>query len=145
MCVSEWRVPLMNVTPEMIGHDPAERTASSAPRPFSTVMIVASGKRPRSDSTAPSSPAALVATMPRSNGAISVGIGRRVHARLALAAPADAQAVAAQRLGVILAPRQHRDVGDGGQMPGKEAADRTCAYDAHPLHPCCRSLRPPAI
>ena len=73
MCVSEWRVPLMNVTPEMIGHEPAERTASSAPRPFRTVMIVASGKRPRSDSTAPSRPAALVATMPRSNGAISPG------------------------------------------------------------------------
>ena len=46
MCVSEWRVPLMNVTPEMIGQAPAERTASSAPRPLSTVMIVASGKRP---------------------------------------------------------------------------------------------------
>ena len=51
------------------------------------------------------------------------------------AATADAQPVAAQGLGVLLPPRQHGDVGDGGQMPGKEAADRTCAYDAHPLHP----------
>ena len=80
MCVSEWRVPLMNVTPEMIGQAPAERTASSAPRPFSTVMMVASGKRPRSESTAPSRPAALVATMPRSNGAQPVGVGGGAHA-----------------------------------------------------------------
>ena len=99
-------------------------------------MIVACGKRPRSEATAPSRPAALVATMPRSNGGELVGIGRGRDGRLAVAAPADAQAFAAQRVGVIRAPGQHRDVRDGGQMSGKEAADRTCAYDAHPLHPC---------
>jgi len=65
-----------------------------------------------------------------------IGIGGGVHARLALTAPADVESVAAQGRCVVLAPGQYRDVRDGGQMPGKEAADRTCAYDAHPLHPC---------
>ena len=51
-CVSEWRVPLMNVTPETIGHAPCARTTSSAPIPLSTVTIVASGKRPSSARTA---------------------------------------------------------------------------------------------
>ena len=133
----------MNVTPEMIGQSPAERTASSAPRPLSTVMIVAPGKRPRSESTAPCEPGGLGGDDAEVERRDLVGIGRGVHGRVALAAAADAQPVAAQGLGVILAPRQHGDVGDGGQMPGKEAADRTRAYDAHPLHPCCRSLRPP--
>ena len=44
-CVSECFVPLMNVTPETIGHSPCSRTTSSAPIPLSTVIDRRFGKR----------------------------------------------------------------------------------------------------
>ena len=47
-CVSSWRVPLMNVTPETSGQSPCLRTICSAPSPFCTVTTVAPGKRPAS-------------------------------------------------------------------------------------------------
>ena len=72
-CVSEWRVPLMNVTAETIGQSPCLRTTSSAPMPLSTVITVASGKRPSSASVAASRPDAFVATMATSNGGSSAG------------------------------------------------------------------------
>ena len=43
-CVSEWRVPLMNVTLESSRHSPWRATISSAPIPFCTVITVASGQ-----------------------------------------------------------------------------------------------------
>ena len=134
MWVSEWRVPLMNVTPEMIGQSPALRTASSAPRPFSTVMTVASGNRPRSDSAAASSPPALVATMPRSNGGERGGVCRGPHVGLAVAAPADAEPFALERRCVVGPAGQDRDVRDRGQMAREQAADRSRSDDAHALH-----------
>ena len=57
------------------------RTTSSAPRPFRTVMIVASGKRPARERAAASSPAALVATMPRSNAGAPRDRRRRARDR----------------------------------------------------------------
>src|SRR5439155_24960045 len=42
-CVSEWRVPLMNVTAEIRGQAPWPRTISSTPSPFWTVMTVQNG------------------------------------------------------------------------------------------------------
>ena len=145
MCVSEWRVPLMNVTPEMIGQAPAARTASSAPRPFSTVMIVGVREAPAQRLDRTLEPGRLGRDDAEVERRQLVRIGGGEHGRLALAAAADAQPVAVQRLGVIRAPRQYGDVGDGGQVPGKEAADRTCAYDAHPLHPCRVPSSRPAI
>ena len=71
--MSEWRVPLMNVTPETIGHAPCARTISSAPIPLRTVTIVASGNLPSSELTAGSSPDAFVATIATSNAGSSSG------------------------------------------------------------------------
>ena len=64
----------MNVTPETIGQSPCARTTSSAPIPFRTVTIVASGKRPASDWAAASSPDAFVATIATSNGGSAAGV-----------------------------------------------------------------------
>ncbi len=101
MCVSECRVPLMKVTPEMIGQSPARRTASSAPRPFSTVMIVASGKRPRSDVGGGLEPAGLGRDDAEVERRERRRVGRRAHRGMAIAAPADAQAVTLERRGVL--------------------------------------------
>ena len=63
----------MNVTPETIGQSPWLRTTSSAPRPFWTVTIVASAKRPSSAVTAASRPVPFVATIATSNAGIAAG------------------------------------------------------------------------
>ena len=81
-CVSEWRVPLMNVTPETIGQSPCARTTSSAPIPLRTVTTVASGNRPSSARAAASSPDAFVATIATSNaGKLGRIVGRGHVAR----------------------------------------------------------------
>ena len=135
-CVSSCRVPLMNVTAEMIGQSPWPRTISSAPSPFSVVIIVASGKWPSSVAAAASSPGALVARMPRSNGGISAGSFDAVIDAVQLAPPAHPQAPRVQRVRVLPPPREDADVGHLRQMPGEEAADHATADDAHPLdHP----------
>ena len=56
-------------------------------------------------------------------------IGRRGELRGEVGAAGDAQAVLAQRRRVLLAPRQHRHVGDAREMPGEERADRAGAGD----------------
>ena len=59
MWVSEWRVPLMKVTTEMIGQSPARPVASSAPRPFRDGLIVPPGTRPRNAADRPLEAAGL--------------------------------------------------------------------------------------
>ena len=142
MCVSEWRVPLMNVTPEMIGQAPGGAHRLLRAETVQDGHDRGVGKAPAQRLDRPLETSRLGRDDAEVERRDLVRIGRGVHRRLALAAAADAQAVASQRRGVILAPRQHGDVGDGGQMAGEEAADRTCAYDAHPLHPCRGSLQP---
>src|SRR5262249_50958272 len=54
----------------------------------------------------------------------------RVEARREVASPGDAEALLAERHGVLLPPGQHRDVGDAREVRGEERADRARArYD----------------
>ena len=145
MWVSEWRVPLMKVTPEMIGQSPARLIASSAPRPFSTVMIVASGQAPAQRRRRRLEAAGLRRDDAEVERRKRVRIGRGAHRRLAIAAPADAEAVALERRGVLGPARQDRDVGDRGQMACEEAADGARPDDAHALHAATGSPRPAKI
>ena len=69
-CVSEWRVPLMNVTAEMTRRP---GNASSAPRPFWTVITAAPGQWPASRAAAASSSVVFVATIARSGSGSSAG------------------------------------------------------------------------
>src|SRR5215210_5992392 len=63
----------MNVTAEISGHCPYARTISSAPRPFWTVITVASGTRPSSAEAAAARWVAFVAMMQRSTAPRSSG------------------------------------------------------------------------
>ena len=135
--VSECFVPDMNVTAETSGQSPCARTTSSAPRPLSVVISIASGNRPSREAAASSRPFAFVAMIPRSNGSSSSGSSRRRDVGMQVAAPGDAQAVAVQRVCVLAATRQHRHLGDLCEMAGEEAPDHPGTDHAHPLdHPC---------
>ena len=133
-CVSEWRVPLMNVTPETIGHAPCARTISSAPIPFRTVTIVASGKRPSSACAAGSSPEAFVATIATSNSGSAAGSSVARDLGDVFALPAHAKSVLVQRLCVFAASREHRDLAHAGEMTREEAPDHARPDDADPFH-----------
>ena len=71
--VSECRVPLMKVIAEMSGHGPYRRTISSAPRPFWTVISVASGKCPSIADATASRSVPLHAMIPRSKAGRPAG------------------------------------------------------------------------
>ena len=134
--VSECRVPLMNVTAEMIGQSPWARTTSSAPRPLSVVIIVASGKWPSSVAAAASRPGALVATIPSSNGGSSAGSSDAVIRAWRSLRPLITEPVGVERVCVIATARQHAHLGDLREMAREQAADHASADDANTLdHP----------
>ena len=123
-CVSSWRVPLMKVT--------AERTrrpgnASSAPRPFCTVITAAPGQWPSRRAAAASSSVVFVATIASSGSGSSAGSVEARSARDEVAPARDAQPVLVQRSGVLLAAAEHRDLGDAAEVAGEEAADHAGA------------------
>ena len=80
-CVSEWRVPLMNVTPETIGQSPWERTTFSAPMPFNTVNDGRVGEAPLERAGRRFEPHALVATIANVERLQLVRIVGRRHPR----------------------------------------------------------------
>ena len=133
-CVSEWRVPLMKVTPETIGQAPCARTTSSAPIPLRTVTIVASGKRPSSARTA----ALEARRLRRDDRDVELRelgrIVRRGHLRLVLGLSGHAKAVLVERLRVFAASREHRDLAHAGQMTREETPDDARPDDADPFH-----------
>ena len=136
-CVSSCRVPLMKVTAEMIGQSPWSRTISSAPRPFSVVIIVASGKWPSSVAAAASRPGSLRREdaeverrdLGRVAGRPSPTPGRSLRPLIRSPRALSASACSWRRV-------KHADVRDLCEMPGEEAPDHAAADDAHPLdHP----------
>ena len=136
-CVSAWRVPLMNVTDERIGHAPRPPTISSAPRPFWTVIIVASGQWPARRSARSATSVPLLQTSTRPGSGSAVGSTEAVDLRVKVGAARHAQALLVQRARVRLAAGEDGDVGDLGEMPGEEAADHAGAGDADPLAHAC--------
>ena len=92
---------------------------------MSTVITVASGKRPASAPTAGSSPDAFVATIVERYERGRV-VGCR-HAGVADAPLKDAEAVAIQRVRVVAPPREHRNLAYGSQMPCEEVLPMTPA------------------
>ena len=121
----------MNVTEERSGQSPCAATTSSAPSPFWIVITVAPGERPLE----PRRERLEVGALAGEDRELGVrgqrgGIGRRGEPRREVAAPGDAQALLAQRGGVLLPPRQHGHLGDAREMRGEEGADRAGAgYD----------------
>ena len=132
-CVSEWRVPLMKVTPETIGHvavladdllgaEPVQHRRHRRPResaPRASPRRLAQPRRLRRDD-------------PHVGATQLLRVGRRRDARVQLALAADAQAFAVQRVRVLAAARQHRHLADLGEMPGEQAADDAGTDDADP-------------
>ena len=133
-CVSEWRVPLMKVTPETIGHAPWRADD----------LLGADAVEHRHDRRV------REAAFERSRGSFEprglrrddrdverrqlVGIVGRRDSRAVLGLPADAKAVRVQRVGVFAASREHGDLAHASQMTREEAPDDARPDDADPFH-----------
>ena len=139
--VSECFVPDMNVTAEtsgqsprgandLLGAEPVERRHDrrlrEAPLERGCGILEALGLR-RDD--------------PQVERRQLVGIARREDGRVAVATAGHAEPVAVERVGVVLPPRQHRDLGNLGEMTREEAADHPCTDHADTLahEPACAS------
>src|SRR5512133_989980 len=70
-------------------------------------------------------------------------VGRGLQARGDVTPPGDAQALIVERAGVLLPPREHRDLADAGEMAGVEAADHAGADYADALDTALRSRSTP--
>ena len=142
-CVSEWRVPLMKVTPETIGQSPCARTTSSAPMPLSTVMTVASGKRPSSACAAGLEPRCLR----RDDRDVERRELRRIvgcrHARMTVALAAHAKPITVQApphaLVAASGPRRRKPGPDDPRRGSRSPLPRRC----RPV-PRCRASIPPS-
>ena len=134
-CVSEWRVPLMKVTPETIGHvavraddllraDPVQDRDDRRIREAALERL----QRPRS------SPEAFVAMIATSNAGSAAGSSVAVTVRQVLGLPAHPKAVLVQRVRVFAASREHRDLAHAGEMTREETPDDARPDDADPFH-----------
>ena len=79
----------------------------------------------------------LLQTSTRSGSGSAVGSVEAVTREWRSERPETRRPSSFERARVLLAAREHRDVGDLGEMPGEEAADHAGAGDADPLGHAC--------
>ena len=132
-CVSEWRVPLMNVTEVRIGQSPwraddlvgAEAVLHRHHGRAREVAGEARGDRLEVGALAADEHELRLGQRGR--------VGRGDDAAVQVGAARDADALVVQRAGVLLAPGEHRHLRDLGEVAREEAADHAGPGDADPL------------